>query len=59
MRLVEGVLVLVAGHVARAVDEVFPAGDALALPALVEPLLVGAGILASVRQPVHGGCSRC
>lgn len=47
---------LVAGYVAGAVDYVFPASDAFAFAGTVKPLLVGAGVLAGICEPVHG-CS--
>lgn len=56
--LVVGVFVLVAGDVSGGVDELLAAGDALALAGGVEALLVRAGVLARVRQSVHGGGGR-
>lgn len=53
---VVGVLVLVATHIAGVIDQVAPAGDALALSGGIEALLVRAGVLAGIRQPIHGSC---
>lgn len=54
MPLVISILMLVPGNVSRSVYEVLPAGDALPLAGVVEALPVRAGVLAGVRQPVHG-----
>lgn len=44
--------------VAGLVGDVFATGFAFAFAVHVEALLVGAGVLGGVRQPVHcGGCS--
>lgn len=55
MSLVVGVLVLVTLHIARLVGQVLSAGNPLALSSFVKALLVRAGVLADVRQSVHGG----
>ena len=44
---------LVATHVAWVVSHVFPSRDAFPLATLVKSLLVGASVLAGVRQPAH------
>lgn len=57
VHVVVSVLMLVAGHVARLVDDVLATGNALSLARFIESLLRRAGVLGRVRQPVDG--SRC
>lgn len=52
-----GILVLVATHIARAIDQVASAGNAFALAGGIEAFLVRARVLAGIRQPVHSGSS--
>lgn len=58
MGLVVGVLVLVSGHVARGIDDVFPSRDTFSFTGLVKPLPVGSCVLASVCQTVNRSSRR-
>lgn len=55
VHVVVGVLVLVAGHIARLVDDVLATGNAFALAGLVKTLLGRASVLGRIRQSVDGG----
>lgn len=52
-----GILVLIASHIARLVDQILATGNALAFACLIKTLLGSASVLGGVRQPIDGGCS--